>query len=784
MPITIQELIASDTISQAVNKINFNFDQLLLNGGGPVGPQGPAGPTGPVGGRGLRGATWYNDPAVAPGTDPNTLIIPTVEEDDYYLQANGNVWEYNGTVWVLTSVNLTGPVGPSGSSFGFNYAGGYPGAASINNQNVAYIVPMPGGTGSGANQGTNEGVSVAILGGVASTAIPPSGISFTNAFLIPDVMTKSLDSSLLSVLIHQKDSASSAIKFMGGGAIPGDKYEQSVFGNLSDITLGVDDTLNINVPKAATSPLSVSDLIGFNLNTLKRGQQFYSGKHINFLSGVDNTSSGLASEISDISFVVGTSNPSIPAKFSVSTSFASATALFQVGGNITIPTAVTTRTGTVLAEANNITHWGNTVLMASSPYNRIRVDATGILLSSGIGQVELSTVLQPILINAGLGLTMQGSAVTVQTTTSGANIVLSTDTGGGADGIILLEAGSGAGINSLRVDNSAASGAYGGVKVRGNFAWSATSVGNPFTTGHKHISVKADEIATNQSPIIVHRQTTGASVAPIMATFRKNVAGTPIERVDITTSGVEIYNSSSTNGFVGFQVSNTTLNEGIDFGVSVVGVDSVSGAYGPKFRAREDVTEVSNRFQYTRKQLTLNPLTAGLSGTYTIPAAFMDRSLLEVQILYGGGPFSTLNVSQDDFDIIIPDGSYVGQRLNLHIIAAPCKLYHTGTQYEWPSFGNSANIGIYLGTFANGTSAQLGTISTGYPITSPVLAGEFYVELLWLGTTYQTAYNTSVGTTTFTTTRGWVITNVLSPTIGGASATTTEAQMEAQVNMT
>ena len=55
MPITIQEIIASDTISQLVDKTNFNFDQLLLNGGGPAGPKGPAGPIGPAGGRGPKG---------------------------------------------------------------------------------------------------------------------------------------------------------------------------------------------------------------------------------------------------------------------------------------------------------------------------------------------------------------------------------------------------------------------------------------------------------------------------------------------------------------------------------------------------------------------------------------------------------------------------------------------------------------------------------------------------------------------------------------------------------
>ena len=71
MALTIQELLASDTISQAADKINFNFDQLLLNGGGPAGPKGPAGPIGPAGGRGPKGSTWYED--TTPFTTPAVI---------------------------------------------------------------------------------------------------------------------------------------------------------------------------------------------------------------------------------------------------------------------------------------------------------------------------------------------------------------------------------------------------------------------------------------------------------------------------------------------------------------------------------------------------------------------------------------------------------------------------------------------------------------------------------------------------------------------------------------
>ena len=197
------------------------------------------------------------------------------------------------------------------------------------------------------------------------------------------------------------------------------------------------------------------------------------------------------------------------------------------------------------------------------------------------------------------------------------------------------------------------------------------------------------------------------------------------------------------------------------------------------------MTEVSNRFRYTRKQVKVNPLTAGHSAFYgfTIPASVMDCSFVDVYIGWEGGPYSSINPSTNDFNLYIPDGVYNGQRLSVHVIACPTRIFDGSTQYNWPSTGNSGNIGIYINKFAIGTSAQIGTISTSYWNSSPPQAGEFFVELMWLGTNYTTVYNTSVGNTTYNTERGWVITNVLSPTIGGASATNTDAQMKAQVNL-
>ena len=68
MPITIKEIYASDTISGAADKINYNFDQVILNGGGPAGPQGSQGVSGPAGPQGVQGATGAKGATGAAGS--------------------------------------------------------------------------------------------------------------------------------------------------------------------------------------------------------------------------------------------------------------------------------------------------------------------------------------------------------------------------------------------------------------------------------------------------------------------------------------------------------------------------------------------------------------------------------------------------------------------------------------------------------------------------------------------------------------------------------------------
>lgn len=66
-----------------------------------VGPQGPIGPQGPRG----ENAKWYA------GTSPNNI---PAQPGDYYLDAQGQVYEYKNNQWLAKNINLKGPQGPQG----------------------------------------------------------------------------------------------------------------------------------------------------------------------------------------------------------------------------------------------------------------------------------------------------------------------------------------------------------------------------------------------------------------------------------------------------------------------------------------------------------------------------------------------------------------------------------------------------------------------------------------------------------------------------------------------
>lgn len=110
--IIIKELYDSDDILDLVEKINFNFDQVLAAGGGPEGPAGPTGPQGPAGPQGIRGSEWF----AATGAT-GIINVPTdgeLRDNDFRLEDDGDVQYYDGGVWTFSGINLRGPAGPAG----------------------------------------------------------------------------------------------------------------------------------------------------------------------------------------------------------------------------------------------------------------------------------------------------------------------------------------------------------------------------------------------------------------------------------------------------------------------------------------------------------------------------------------------------------------------------------------------------------------------------------------------------------------------------------------------
>ena len=122
MAIVIKEIILSDTLEKFMEKVNFNFDQLMLAGGGPQGPVGPAGPIGPIGPKGDQGNKWY-----VGCTGTTAAIGSTLYEGDLFLQKGdcggatyplGQVLSFNeiSDIFVDTGLNLRGPTGASGAT--------------------------------------------------------------------------------------------------------------------------------------------------------------------------------------------------------------------------------------------------------------------------------------------------------------------------------------------------------------------------------------------------------------------------------------------------------------------------------------------------------------------------------------------------------------------------------------------------------------------------------------------------------------------------------------------
>ena len=737
MAITIQELLASDTISQVVDKINFNFDQLLLNGGGPVGPAGPLGPPGPIGGRGERGTEWYEGTA-----DPN-VVPPTLTPltADYYLQSNGDVWEFTGLTWTNTGINLVGPAGPSGVSVGWSQFGNnpYPNYAATY-QNVLYPAPITTGITV-----SNQGVAATLIGAVGPGDVSANpGIPFTPAFQLNNTMAGSIDSSVVSMLVHQKDSSASAIKFMGGGAVAADNYEQSVLANLSSIGLGVDDSIVINVPKSVTGVIgSLQDTYGFNLYTLQKGQSFRAGRSISFTTGTLGATLSGPLDISDFTINLNVVNSSQLPKYEMNV-LGSRDASISAG-NITLPVS-TSKSGKILLEAGAITSiskddnflYGGDVTIQSTLGNvdiasvdkvyltaadtvairgggvpgitsgyKVQLKSAGNTLIQETDQLLRIEAAEDIQIDGNFSVDINSnSSITLTSAQSVSNYAATnlnlwtTQT----SSIISLRKASGSGITNPEiriVSTSATNGGWTGgyIGLRGSIGWTSannSTVGLPNSDGWWNLDSTSSSAT---KPIILGSNNSATSSIILRATGQGR-------KMDIKSDGFKSYDSTD------YYVEST-----------------------------EDKMSVNVPFVYDEQYIP------ALVYAYTTPSAWPNITINSSFITYyvgGVSSFAPIPVGGSGYSYNVtkslPDGDYYGQRLTFRLVVLPYRLTYGFTSY------------IYTGTVnieANVTNTSPSYIASA---TCTSTSGqEQLVDLVWTGRSFLSDYNT----TTWEMLGGW-----------------------------
>lgn len=153
--INILNILSGDNQSTIVDKINYNFDQILSSGGGPQGQQGVIGATGPVGPQGIPGIQG------AKGDKGNKWFVAvtaptTASLGDFWLDVDSSdqsILEYQSGGWINTGYGLS-----SGDIFQrMNYIRG---GGSVTADKSAVVL---GGIGSG-------------LGSTASTSLVLSDV--------------------------------------------------------------------------------------------------------------------------------------------------------------------------------------------------------------------------------------------------------------------------------------------------------------------------------------------------------------------------------------------------------------------------------------------------------------------------------------------------------------------------------------------------------------------------------------------------------------------------------
>ena len=166
--LNLKQVLSGDNLSTVVDKINFNFDQIVLNGGGPQGLRGILGAPGLPGAQGIEGETGptgeHGTYIFADGASPGIYPFGTGGEalpriGDIYIETDPtflNIFELNTTGGTGSYWNLVETVAAPSSSWVSVYDNANPVWDGIGNDSAVSAKVFIGstssfGTGSDSN---------------------------------------------------------------------------------------------------------------------------------------------------------------------------------------------------------------------------------------------------------------------------------------------------------------------------------------------------------------------------------------------------------------------------------------------------------------------------------------------------------------------------------------------------------------------------------------------------------------------------------------------------------
>jgi len=397
MAITLYEIIASDTISQFADKVNYNFDQFLQNGGGPAGPTGPQGPFGPTGPQGIsgpqgiRGTKWFQG---------SSYPVSNLNTGDLFLNTSGLVYEYNGTSWISTGISLvgTGTVWDQLDGSSVNIS------SSLPLYTFRFLKPSFDYSTSSAGNSNEQAL---LIGGAPFGAAADQNIGGTPVDYISDIYASNINTNNASLFVHAPKELGIGKNIILSRA-QGDgttSYNTNIVNDMSYVTLDVADGISIVGQKKITNSSIFSNYPnGISLDS--PDSKTYIGGGRNILIETYNPVTGYNTGIFGSNNSVG--NITIHAKQSTLTGYA--------GAALTLKKGVTGSYGDAIIVLGNSDPTTTPILNDSSIY--IRNSGSNYDISILSGRSIVTTVSRSFAINtpgtSNISLDVKGSTPSSQ----------------------------------------------------------------------------------------------------------------------------------------------------------------------------------------------------------------------------------------------------------------------------------------------------------------------------------------------------------------------------------